>query len=78
MIDAGIFEGDTVLVRMQKEANNGEIVVALLGDEALVKDFQRRDRGSFLESANDAYAPREVSNDFSIVGKVVKLMRHYQ
>ena len=51
---------------------------ALLGDEALVKYFKRRDDGIFLESANDAYAPRQVGNDFSVVGKVVKLMRHYQ
>jgi repressor LexA len=78
MVDAGIFEGDTVLVRMQKQANNGEIVVALLGDEALVKYFKRRDGGIFLESANQAYAPRQVGENFSVVGKVVKLMRHYQ
>ena len=77
MINAGIHEEDTVLVRMQKEANNGEIVVALLGEEALVKTFRRRDGKIFLESANENYPPREVGEDFHILGKVVRLMRQY-
>jgi repressor LexA len=78
MVDAGIYEGDTVLVRMQKDANHGEIVVALLGDEALVKIFHKQNGKILLESANPRYAPREVGDDFSVVGKVVKLMRQYQ
>ena len=77
MIDAGIREGDTVLVRMQKEASNGEIVVALLGDEATVKYFQKRDGSIFLESANENYPPRQVGPEFSVMGKVVRLLRDY-
>ena len=77
MINAGILEGDTVLVRMQRDASNGEIVVALLGDEALVKTFRRKDGKIYLESANDLYPPREVGENFQILGKVVRLMRNY-
>jgi repressor LexA len=77
MMGAGILEGDLVLVRMQKTAEEGEIVVSLLGEEATVKYFQRRPDGIYLISANPAYAPRKVGEDFQILGKVVSLMRTY-
>ena len=77
MMGAGILEGDLVLVRMQKTAEEGEIVVSLLGEEATVKYFQRRADGIYLVSANPAYAPRKVGDDFQILGKVVSLMRTY-
>lgn len=77
MIGAGILEGDLVMVRQQRTALEGEIVVALLGEEATVKYFQRRDDGVYLISANPAYPPRKVGEDFSILGKVVSLMRQY-
>ena len=77
MMGAGILEGDLVLVRMQKTAEEGEIVVSLLGEEATVKYFQRRPDGIYLVSANPAYAPRKVGEDFQILGKVVSLMRTY-
>lgn len=77
MMGAGILEGDLVLVRMQKTAEEGEIVVSLLGEEATVKYFQRRPDGIYLVSANPAYAPRKVGDDFQILGKVVSLMRTY-
>ncbi len=77
MMDAGILEGDLVLVRMQKTAEEGEIVVSLLGEEATVKYFQKRPDGVYLVSANPAYAPRKVAGDFQILGKVVSMMRSY-
>lgn len=77
MIGAGILEGDLVMVRQQRTALEGEIVVALLGEEATVKYFQRRSDGIYLISANPAYPPRKVGEEFSILGKVVNLMRSY-
>lgn len=77
MIGAGILEGDLVMVRQQRTALQGEIVVALLGEEATVKYFQRRPEGVFLVSANPAYPPRKVGEDFAILGKVVSLLRQY-
>jgi repressor LexA len=77
MIGAGIKEGDLVLVRMQQDAQHGDIVVALLGEEALVKTLYRRDGRMQLISENPAYPPREVGEDFHILGKVVNLMRTY-
>ncbi len=77
MIGAGIQEGDLVMVRQQRSANDGEIVVALMGEEAMVKYFRRRDDGIFLVSANPAYSPRKVGEDFAILGKVVSLLRQY-
>lgn len=77
MIGKGILEGDLLLVRMQKDANDGEIVVALLGEEATVKTLSKRADGIYLISANPAYPPRRVGEDFSILGKVVNLMREY-
>jgi repressor LexA len=77
MIGAGILEGDLVMVRQQRSALEGEIVVALLGEEATVKYFQRRDDGIYLISANPAYPPRKVGEEFSILGKVISLLRQY-
>jgi len=77
MTGAGINSGDLVLVRMQKDAAHGEIVVALLGEEALVKTLYKKDGRVQLISENPAYPPREVGEDFHILGKVVNLMRTY-
>jgi repressor LexA len=77
MIGAGILEGDLVMVRQQRTALQGEIVVALLGEEATVKYFQRRPDGIFLVSANPAYPPRKVGEDFAILGRVISLLRQY-
>jgi len=77
MIGAGIFPNDLVMVRMQPDANHGDIVVALLGDEASVKYFHKLPGRLLLVSANPAYPPREVGPDFRIMGKVVNLMRIY-
>jgi repressor LexA len=77
MIGAGILENDIVLVKRQSTAEEHEIVVALLGEEATVKYFHREGGRFFLVSANPAFPPREVKEDFHILGKVVHLMRAY-
>jgi repressor LexA len=78
MIDAGIEDGDHVIVRQQEEANPGDIVVALLGEEVTVKRLRKRGQGLFLEAANAAYAPiplTKQSSSSSILGVVVGLYR---
>jgi repressor LexA len=78
MIEAGIFEGDLVAVRSQKDARDGEIVAALIdGEEASVKRLRRRDGKVILESANPAYEPMVFSEGVEIVGKVVSVLRRY-
>ncbi|MFH1723872.1 MAG: transcriptional repressor LexA [Elusimicrobiota bacterium] len=72
---AGILEGDLVQVRRQDAAEDGDIVVALVQDEGVVKRLARRGRDRRLESANPAYPP--IAKDFKIVGKVVGLIRRY-
>lgn len=74
MIDAGIFDGDVVMVRQQPQANNGEIVVALIDDEATVKSFYLESGRIRLEPANKAYEPI-YSSEATILGKVVGLIR---
>jgi len=74
MIDAAICDGDWVAVRSQPDANNGEIVAALLDDEATVKTLRRRDGKTWLMPHNPAYDP--IDGDHArIVGKVVAVLR---
>lgn len=77
MIDAGILEGDYVIVRKQDEARAGEIVVALLEDEATVKYFQPRRSHVELVAANVKYEPIVVEKDqaFRILGTVRGVVR---
>ncbi len=77
MIDAGILEGDYVVVRGQERANAGEIVVGLLGDEATVKYYQPKRGAIELVAANPKYAPIEVGADadFRILGVVRGVIR---
>ncbi len=79
MINAGIFEGDTVIVHPQNEVTNGEIVVALLGDEATLKRFERKENKINLIPENDDYSIITVENreDFSIIGRVIGVFRQY-
>lgn len=76
MINAGIFSGDLVVVRRQPVANNGEIVVALLEDEATVKRFSRRNGHVWLLPENDDYQPID-GTYASILGKVAAVVRRY-
>ena len=79
MEGAHILDGDYVLVHPQKTAANGEIVVALIGDEATVKRFYRTERGVTLKAENPKYEPIEIERSeataFSIVGKVMGVLR---
>jgi repressor LexA len=74
MKDAGILEGDFVVVRPTDEAANGEIVVALLGDEATVKRFYRERNAIRLEPENDAHEPI-TTQDAELLGKVIGVFR---
>jgi repressor LexA len=74
MKDAGILEGDFVVVRPAQTADNGEIVVALLDDEATVKRFFREKDRVRLEPANKAYKPIR-TREAELLGKVVGVFR---
>lgn len=76
MIDAGILDGDKVVVRPQPTANDGQIVVARIGDEATVKRLRRRNGEIWLMPENDAYAPIDGS-EAEIVGLVKAVYREY-
>jgi repressor LexA len=74
MKDAGILEGDFVVVRPAKQAKNGEIVVALLGDEATVKRYFRERDTIRLQPENKAHKPIR-SRDVDVLGRVVGVFR---
>lgn len=74
MIDAAICDGDWVVVRRQQTAENGDIVAALLDDEATVKTLKRRDGHVWLMPHNPAYAPI-LGDEATIMGKVVSVLR---
>ena len=79
MIDAGIMNGDKIIVRRQETAENGEIVVALVDDSATVKRFYRRDGQIVLHPENEALSDMIFEDgEVSIIGKVVGLMRNYR
>lgn len=76
MIDAGILNGDYVVIRKQETADDGDIVVALIGDEATLKRIFRERDGVRLEPANTALRPIWVrEDDFRVQGKVVGVHR---
>ena len=75
MHDAGIHDGDMVVIRKQDDANSGSIVAALLEDEATVKTLVRQGTKTILRPENPAYEPIEVNGDSRILGKVVALLR---
>jgi len=74
MVDAAICDGDWVVVRQQSSCDNGDIVAALLDNEATVKTFKRRDGHVWLMPHNPAYAPI-LGDDATIMGKVVTVLR---
>ena len=79
MEGAHILDGDYVLVHPQQMAANGEIVVALIGEEATVKRFYRTDRGITLKAENPQYEPIEIERSeaasFKVIGKVMGVLR---
>jgi repressor LexA len=79
MVDAGILDNDTVIIRRQPDANSGDIVVALVDDEeATLKRLRRRGASIALEPANQAYETRIFGPDrVQIQGILVSLLRRY-
>ena len=77
MINAGIFNGDQIIVAQQETAENGEIVVALLDDSATVKRFFKENGHFRLQPENDAMEPI-LTDSVQILGKVIGLMRMMQ
>lgn len=78
MINAGILDGDYVLVRQQETAETGDTVVAMIGDEATVKTFWRQDDQVELRPENDAMQPIAVTGDIEILGKVRAVIRRLE
>ncbi len=76
MINAGILSGDKVVVRPQQTAEDGQIVVAMIGDEATVKRLRRRGGEIWLLPENDNYSPIDGTNA-QIVGLVKAVVREY-
>ena len=76
MINAGILSGDKVVVRPQSYADDGQIVVARIGDEATVKRLRRRNGQVWLLPENDAYEPIDGS-EAELVGLVKAVVREY-
>jgi repressor LexA len=76
MMEDGILEGDHVIIRRQDTAEDGDIVCALIGDEATLKRFYRRGREVTLKPANPKYEPIVVSKgEFRILGKATGVIR---
>jgi len=76
MINAGIFDGDQIIVRQQTYADNGEIIAALIDGAATVKRFYKEDGHYRLQPENDTMAPIIV-DDCQVLGKVVGLVRKF-
>jgi repressor LexA len=73
MIKAGIYDGDIAIAQQQSAADHGDIVIALLGDEATVKRFHRKNKTIILKPENDVMQPIRINegSDFKILGKVI-------
>lgn len=76
MINAGILDGDIVVAEKSPTAYNGEIVVALLGEEATVKRLYRESDHVRLQPENDLYEPI-ICDDVTVLGRVVSCIRYY-
>jgi repressor LexA len=76
MVDAGIFEGDYVVVRQQQTADSGQIVVAMIDEEATVKRLRKKGRDVWLMPENAAHQPID-GRGCSILGRVTGVVRHY-
>lgn len=77
MMGKGILKGDYVVVKPQPMAQNGDIVVALIEDEATVKEFRRKNGSIKLLPANPIYQPIDVDERVKIIGRVVGLIRKF-
>lgn len=79
MKNAGLLDGDIAIVRQQSHADSGDIVVALLGEEATVKRYLVKGEEVTLEPANENYEPIAIKEEsqFSLVGRVIGSLRRY-
>jgi repressor LexA len=77
MINAGILDGDYLMIKQQNTAQNVDMVAALIEDEATVKTFYREKNHIRLQPENPAYEPIIVENNLQILGKVIGLFRKY-
>ena len=78
MIDAGILDGDRVIVKQQANAENGQIVCALIEGEATLKRFYKKGDIITLKAENEKYPPITVSQgEFRILGRVIGLQRKF-
>ena len=75
MINAGILDGDLIAVNSQNTADNGEIVVAMIDEEATVKRFYKENGHIRLQPENEIYTPI-IADNVTILGKVVGLVRN--
>ncbi len=75
MIEAGILDGDTAIIKSQEAAESGEIVAALIEDEATLKVLDKNSNSYKLLPCNPAYAP--IEGEFTIIGKLAALFRQY-
>lgn len=76
MIEGGIFDGDIAIIRKQNTANNGEIIAALIDNEATLKVFKKNSNAVQLIPMNKAYSPIE-TRDVAILGKLAGVFRQY-
>lgn len=76
MINAGIYDGDKIVLKQQSYADNGDIVAALIEDSATIKRFYKEDGHYRLQPENDTMSPIIVDN-LQILGKVIGLVRKF-
>ena len=76
MIDGGIFDGDIAIVKKQSTANNGDVVAALLEEEATLKTFKKTASAVHLIAENPAYEPI-ITKNVTILGKLSAVFRRY-
>lgn len=76
MVGKNIFEGDLALVKKQLVADDGDIIAALIENEATIKTLRNKNNKVYLEAANKHYSP--ISKEFKVIGKVIATIRRYQ
>ena len=77
MINAGILDGDTAIIRQNPTAENGEIIVAMIDDAVTLKRFYKEKNRVKLKAENDAYSPIYTQN-IKILGKLITILRNYE
>lgn len=76
MTGKNIFDGDLALVKKQPIADDGDIIAALIGNEATIKILRKKHNKAYLEPANKRYSP--ISDEFKVIGKVIATIRKYE